>query len=64
MYNSLVSHTSWTKLLFHFLFDPGMSLYSRQVRNERGHFTPANETRPDLEYLFDESVAQREATRP
>jgi sphingolipid delta-4 desaturase len=51
MYDTLISHTSWTKLLFHFLFDPGMSLYSRQVRKERGHFTADTEARPDLEFL-------------
>lgn len=51
MYNSLVSHTSWTKLLLQFLFDPRLSLYSREVRKERGHFAPDHETRPDLEFL-------------
>jgi sphingolipid delta-4 desaturase len=34
-YNSLVYHTSWTKLLFRFVFDSGISLYSRRVRLDR-----------------------------
>ncbi len=51
MYDTLVFHTSWTRLLFHFLFTREMSLYSRQIRKERGHFTPEHETRPDLEFL-------------
>ncbi|MFB6305827.1 MAG: fatty acid desaturase, partial [Flavobacteriales bacterium] len=35
-YNNLVYHTSWTKLLFKFLFDPKLSLYSRIERVDKG----------------------------
>lgn len=35
-YDSLVSHRSWTKLFFRFLFDREISLYSRVIRNNRG----------------------------
>lgn len=31
-YEPLVSHRSWTALLFRFIFDPSISLYSRRVR--------------------------------
>ncbi len=34
-YDSLVYHTSWTKLLFRFLFDKNISLFSRVEREER-----------------------------
>jgi len=36
MYESLVHHSSWTRLLLKFIFDPGICLFSRQVRTERG----------------------------
>ncbi len=35
-YDSLVSHKSWTRLLFRFLFDPSIDLHSRMVRSDRG----------------------------
>jgi sphingolipid 4-desaturase/C4-monooxygenase len=35
-YDALASHRSWTKLLFRFLFDPSISLWSRVVRADRG----------------------------
>ncbi|MFO1524510.1 MAG: fatty acid desaturase [Turneriella sp.] len=35
-YDTLVSHGSWTALLFRFLFDKNLTLRSRMVRNERG----------------------------
>ena len=35
-YDSLASYGSWTGLLFRFLFDKRLSLYSRVVRSERG----------------------------
>jgi sphingolipid 4-desaturase/C4-monooxygenase len=35
-YDTLASHRSWTRLLLRFLFDPGISLWSRVVRAERG----------------------------
>ena len=33
-YADLAAHTSWTKLLFRFLFDPKISLYSRMTRDD------------------------------
>ena len=35
-YDTLFWHRSWTLLLLRFLFDPGLTLYSRVVRAERG----------------------------
>jgi len=35
-YENLFSHKSWTKLWLRFLFDPGLSLYSRLVRTNKG----------------------------
>jgi sphingolipid delta-4 desaturase len=32
-YDTLKSHTSWTRLLLRFLFDPSLSLYSRRLRS-------------------------------
>ncbi|HVZ26852.1 MAG TPA: fatty acid desaturase, partial [Sediminibacterium sp.] len=34
-YNGLAHHTSWTKLLFRFLFDRELSLFSRVIRTRR-----------------------------
>ena len=31
-YEDLAAHMSWTRLLFKFLFDPKLSLYSRMTR--------------------------------
>lgn len=36
-YDSLIFHTSWTSLLFKFLFDKNISLYSRKIRSNRGN---------------------------
>ncbi len=36
VYDRLSSHSSWTRLLFKFLFDRDLTLYSRIVREERG----------------------------
>lgn len=35
-YDNLIYHTSYVKLLFRFLFDKNLSLYSRMVRSNRG----------------------------
>ncbi len=35
-YDTLYYHTSWTKLLLQFLFDKRLSLFSRNVRDDRG----------------------------
>lgn len=50
-YDSLLSHQSWTKLFFRFLFDKKISLFSRTVRNERGKVKLTDESKPDLELV-------------
>lgn len=50
-YDSLVSHTSWTKLFFRFLFDREISLWSRIIRNNRGKVLLVDESRPDVELV-------------
>lgn len=42
-YDNLIYHKSWTKLLFKFLFDKNLSLFSRMVRNNRGKIKIVNE---------------------
>lgn len=42
-YNSLGHHTSYTRLLFQFLFDRKLSVYSRTARNNRGKTTKRQE---------------------
>jgi len=51
MYDALVYHRSWTRLLLKFIFDPGISLFSRQARTERGRVGLNAEFRPDVEFL-------------
>jgi sphingolipid delta-4 desaturase len=51
MYNSLVYHTSWTKLLFKFIFDSRISLYSRKERVNRNGVTLDAEVKPDIDCL-------------
>jgi sphingolipid delta-4 desaturase len=36
-YDTLVSHRSWSRLLWRFLSDPEISLFSRMVRKNRGN---------------------------
>jgi len=50
-YNSLVSHNSWTKLLFRFLFDKEISLFSRILRKNRGAVSITDESKPDVDLL-------------
>lgn len=57
MYNSLVFHTSWTRLLFRFVFDPSISLFSRQERTERGSVPLDAAVRPDLDFPETASVS-------
>lgn len=47
-YESLESHTSWTRLLIRFVFDPSLSLFSRMVRDERGGIPVAKPPVPDV----------------
>jgi sphingolipid delta-4 desaturase len=50
-YDSLSSHTSWTRLFFRFLFDREISLYHRVVRRDRGRVVLADESKPDMEMV-------------
>src|SRR4029077_4801444 len=50
-YDSLVSHSSWTKLFFRFLFDREISLYSRITRRNRGKVALVDESKPDIELV-------------
>ena len=43
-YDSLVFHKSWFKLWLRFIFDPGITLFSRITRNNRGGVTVKQET--------------------
>jgi len=47
-YDGLAHHSSWTKLLFRFLFDRDISLYSRIVRSDRGGVKLDDTVQPDL----------------
>jgi sphingolipid 4-desaturase/C4-monooxygenase len=49
VYDALYSYTSWTRLLWQFLFDRRLSLYARQVRRNRGRITLDSEVKPDVE---------------
>ena len=51
LYDTLIFHTSWTKLLWRFLFDPSLSLFSRQVRESRGGIALNAPFKPDIEFL-------------
>ncbi len=51
VYDNLAAHQSWTKLLFRFLFDPQLSLYSRIVRSERGQVALNAEVKPDVDLI-------------
>jgi sphingolipid 4-desaturase/C4-monooxygenase len=42
-YDNLKFHTSWTKLLFKFLLDRNLSLFSRMVRSNRGSISVVSE---------------------
>ncbi len=50
-YETLHYHTSYTKLLFQFIFSQEISLYSRIMRKERGRVTLADQSKPDLELV-------------
>jgi sphingolipid delta-4 desaturase len=50
-YDSLVFHTSWTRLLLRFVFDPAICLFSRKARTERGRVALNAEVKPDIEFL-------------
>jgi sphingolipid delta-4 desaturase len=50
-YDGLAHHTSWTKLLFRFLFDRDITLFARIVRAERGGVRLDDAVKPDIEQL-------------
>lgn len=50
-YDTLGSHSSWTRLLWQFLFDRRISLFSRQLREDRGGVRLESEAAKDLELL-------------
>ncbi len=61
-YDSLVSHRSWTRLFFRFLFDREISLYSRIVRSDRGKVKLADESKPDVDITMAPQPALNEVS--
>jgi sphingolipid delta-4 desaturase len=51
VYDTLSAHQSWTRLLFQFLFDRKVTLFSRIVRNERNHVALDDAVKPDEDVL-------------
>ena len=51
---ALSSHHSWTRLLFRFLFDPTLSLYSRMIRGDRNHVPFDDQVTPDQDLIKQE----------
>jgi sphingolipid delta-4 desaturase len=56
-YNNLVSHQSWSKLVWRFLTDKNLSLYSRTIRDNKGGVEVTRAT--DIDYL--EQIRIKEA---
>ncbi|GAA4466877.1 hypothetical protein GCM10023189_49640 [Nibrella saemangeumensis] len=50
-YEPLLAHRSYTRLLFRFLFDQEISLFSRIVRKERGSVAMTDPSTPDVMLL-------------
>jgi len=50
-YDGLAAHQSWTRLLFRFLFDRDLSLFSRVIRSERNRVPLNGDVKPDVELL-------------
>jgi sphingolipid delta-4 desaturase len=61
VYEGLSAHSSWTRLLFRFLFDRELSLFSRTVRDERGKVRLDDEVKPDQELTEAARRAVRDA---
>jgi sphingolipid 4-desaturase/C4-monooxygenase len=57
-YQTLLSHRSWTKLFFQFLFDKKLSLYLRTVRNERNKVLLADESKPDQDLVSSKELVE------
>ncbi|MGD0991248.1 MAG: fatty acid desaturase, partial [Gemmatimonadales bacterium] len=51
MYASLASHPSWARLLWRFLFDRELTLFSRMVRDNRNRVSLDDPVKPDVEAL-------------
>ncbi len=51
VYDQLAYHTSWTKLLFRFLFDREITLWSRVIRGERNQVPLDDQVTPDRDIL-------------
>ncbi len=47
-YDTLVYHTSWTKLLFQWIFDKELSLFSRILRKDRGGIKVSGNSEKDF----------------
>ncbi len=47
-YDTLVYHTSWTKLLFQWIFDKELSLFSRNLRDDRGGIKISGDSENDF----------------
>lgn len=55
LYDTLEYHTSWTRLLFTFIFSREISLFNRMVRSERGGVPLSDESHPDQDLLETQS---------
>jgi sphingolipid delta-4 desaturase len=53
LYDSLEFHTSWTRLLLRFIFDPNITLFSRRIRTDRGGMALNAELKPELGLVSD-----------
>jgi len=51
VYASLASHTSWVRLLWRFLFDRELTLFSRVARHDRNHVALDDQVKPDVDAL-------------
>jgi sphingolipid delta-4 desaturase len=50
-YQELQAHQSWTRLLFTFLFDRELSLFSRMVRADRNRVNLNDDVKPDVDAI-------------
>jgi len=50
-YDTLLYHTSWTKLFFRFLFESEISLFNRILRKERGKVALTDVSKPDMDLV-------------
>jgi len=57
VYASLSAHQSWARLLWRFLFDRDITLFSRIVRNDRNHVALDDAVKPDVEALRESAVS-------